>query len=401
MPLEQLPDELPLAVTVVIPVFNGGHDLDRCLAAVFRSSWPDIECIVVDDASTDGLTAATARKHGARLITLDRTGGPGGARNVGVSKAKTEIVFFADADVMLHPDAISIGMNALSAHPEIDAVFGSYDDEPADPRFLSQYRNLLHHWTHQSAPENASTFWTGCGAIRRDVFLKMNAFSPEFQLPSIEDIELGYRMIEAGYRIRLLKNMQGTHLKAWRFRNMVLTDIFHRGLPWMMLLLRHPHVPANLNVGIRSRAATIFAGLLFLALVGLVSSGHWRACIPALAMLLASAACAYLSGLKGSHQLRDLLALIVFAGITISSTAWAADAWALLPLAMIAGIIAAASGFFRFLKNHRGWAFALGAVSAQVIFYLGCVIAIPLGGWAYLRSRNGRKAESPAGHDIT
>jgi hypothetical protein len=223
----------------------------------------------------------------------------------------------------------------------------------------------------------------------------MNAFNPEFQRPSVEDIELGYRMTEAGHRIRLLKNMQGTHLKVWRIWNMVKTDIFHRGIPWVMLLLRHPDVPASLNVDTRSRLATMFAGLLALALPGLAWFGHWRACIPALALMLASVACAGLTAIRGSQKIRDLLALLVFASSILLSVAWAADSWALLPLSLIAAMVAATSGFYHFLKNRRGWAFALGAVSAQLVFYLGCVIAVPLGWLAYLRAKLGSGSIQP------
>lgn len=378
-------------MTVVVPVFNAGRDLDLCLAAVTGSDWPHIECIVVDDASTDGMTDATARRYGARVIRLETVGGPGRARSVGVSAASSEIIFFTDADVVLHPDAISIGMSALIADPQTAAVFGSYDDKPAAPGFLSQYRNLLHHWTHQSGPENASTFWTGCGAIRREVFLRMNAFSAEFNRPSVEDIEFGYRMTEAGYRIRLLKNMQGTHLKSWRFGNMLATDVFRRGVPWMMLLLRHPKVPANLNVGLSSRVATVLAGLFALSLTTLIGFGHWRASIPALALMLASAACAWIATLRVAPVIRDLLAGLVLMCVTLGATTWAmirdGDAWALLPLALIAGMVAITQGFYRFLQGRRGWAFALAAVWVQVIFYLGCVVAVPLGGLAYLRNR--------------
>jgi hypothetical protein len=50
-------------------------------------------------------------------------------------------------------------------------LIGSYDDAPGANNFLSQYKNLFHHYTHQTGSEEASTFWGACGAIRRDVFL--------------------------------------------------------------------------------------------------------------------------------------------------------------------------------------------------------------------------------------
>ncbi len=53
----------------------------------------------------------------------------------------------------------------VSEEPDLAAVFGSYDDEPAAPNFLSQYKNLFHHFVHQQGSAEASTFWSGCGAI--------------------------------------------------------------------------------------------------------------------------------------------------------------------------------------------------------------------------------------------
>ena len=73
-------DRFPSLVSVVVPVFNGGEDLDRCLGAVFRTNWPAFECIVVDDASSDKLTAEIAGRHGARVEWMEQRSGPGVAR---------------------------------------------------------------------------------------------------------------------------------------------------------------------------------------------------------------------------------------------------------------------------------------------------------------------------------
>ena len=57
---------------------------------------------------------------------------------------------------------------------------------------VSQYRNLLHHFVHQHGHAEASTFWAGCGAIRRAAFDAVGGFdAARFPRPSIEDIELG------------------------------------------------------------------------------------------------------------------------------------------------------------------------------------------------------------------
>ena len=133
-----------LRVSVVIPAFNAGDDLERCLQAIKSSECPVMECIVVDDASTDRITSEIASRHNVCLIRMLEQSGPAIARNRGVQEAHGDIIFFTDADVLLHPDAIGHAVAAFQSDPEISAVFGSYDKQPAHPSFLSRYRNLYH-----------------------------------------------------------------------------------------------------------------------------------------------------------------------------------------------------------------------------------------------------------------
>ena len=379
----------PTLVSVVMPVFNGGEDLDHCLAAVFRTNWPAFECIVVDDASSDKLTSEIVRRHGASLERMEQRSGPGVARNTGVEKAQGEIIFFTDADVLLHPDAIGEAVSALESDPDLAAVFGSYDDTPGHNSFLSRYRNLYHHWTHQAANEEASTFWTGCGAIRREVFLELGGFNADYTKPSIEDIELGYRLREAGYRIRLLKTMLGTHLKQWKFWDMVRTDVLQRGLPWIVLLLRYRSAPADLNVNFRSRAATVSAALLLLFLLLLTLTGHALAGIPTLTLLLTGVICSRLTEDPDPGRTRSRwkspLAFLIGILVPLLVFAWVADAWALLPLLPVAVIIWSQSGFYQLLAKRGGIAFAIAVVPLQLLFFLGCGLSIFLGLFAWLR----------------
>ncbi len=331
-------------VSVVVPVFNGGEDFDRCLSAVNGSDWPDFECIVVDDASTDELAAEIAGRHGARLLRLQQRCGPARARNEGVKNARGEVIFFTDADVLLHPDAISEAMRVFESDADLAAVFGSYDDTPGHGSFLSRYRNLYHHWNHQAGNEEASTFWTGCGAIRREIFVEMGGFSAEYARPSIEDIELGYRLREAGYRIRLLKTMLGTHLKQWTFWDMIRTDIFRRGKPWTELLLRFSPAPPDLNLNSKARIAMVSAALLLIVLV-----------------------------------------LLAFS--------WLPASWALLPVMLIAVIVWAQFDFYRLLSRTTGIGFAIAVVPFQLLFFMGGALSLPLGYLAWVRG--GRKGRSP------
>ena len=83
----------------------------------------------------------------------------------------------------------------------IGAVFGAYDESPAAPGLVSQAKNLAHAFVHHGSPGNAVTFWAGLGAVRTQVFLAVNGFDERFGRPSIEDIDLGYRLTAAGFGI--------------------------------------------------------------------------------------------------------------------------------------------------------------------------------------------------------
>jgi len=378
-------------VSVVVPVFNGGDDLDQCLGAVNRSDWPAFECIVVDDASSDQRTAEIARRHRARLEQLEQRRGPALARNAGVMKARGEVIFFTDADVLLHSDALGKAMEALESDPGVAAVFGSYDDTPGHGSLLSRYRNLYHHWNHQIGNEEASTFWTGCGAIRKEVFMEMGGFSSDYERPSIEDIELGYRLREAGYRIRLLKTMFGTHLKHWKFLDMVRTDIFQRGVPWAALLWRYRSAPADLNLNWRARIATVSAALLPVTVLLVLFSAHAKAIVPTLALLLAALLCSWLTkdsdAEKSSNGWKSPLALSIGILMPLLTLAWLPDPWALLPLLLIAVIVWAQKDFYQLLSEQGGFGFAIAIVPFQLLFFMGCALSVPLGLLAFLRQR--------------
>jgi GT2 family glycosyltransferase len=256
----------------VIPVRNGGPDFERVLRGLRASSPPDIEILVVDDGSTDG-SAAVAARHGATVLRHDRPLGPAASRNAGARAATAPLLFFLDADVLVHHDTVHRLLAHFDADPGLTALFGSYDDRPAAPGLVSQFRNLLHHFVHQSGhfvanARPAHTFWTGCGAIRRDAFLALGGFDPRlYRRPAIEDIELGYRLARSGHRIALARDVQVTHFKRWTFASMVRTDILHRGIPWMLLILRSRTRETDLNVSPVQRACVLAIGLALLAAV--------------------------------------------------------------------------------------------------------------------------------------
>lgn len=215
-------------ISVIIPVYNVSKYLNQCLDALIASSYKSCEIIVVDDASTDD-GAEISRKKGVTVHQLPHQSGPAAARNYGAKKALGNILLFIDSDVLVQRETIARVVANFQENPDIVAVFGSYDDSPYASDFLSQFRNLFHHFIHQNSHREAKTFWTGCGAIYKEIFFQLKGFDEDWF--SIEDIELGHRIWKNGYRTMLDKELQVKHLKEWRWRNWLKTDIYYRAVP--------------------------------------------------------------------------------------------------------------------------------------------------------------------------
>jgi GT2 family glycosyltransferase len=245
-------------ISVIIPVYNSKYTISRCIDAVLSSDYPDYECIILDDSSSDG-SIDIIKEKAVRVVELkDGPHGPAYARNHGAEVASGDILLFIDADVIIQPDTLTKVVSLLSSNPSAVAVFGSYDNNPGDSGFLSQYKNLIHHFVHQTAREDASTFWSGCGAIHKETFQKMGGFDDKrFTRPSIEDIDLGYRLKAEGYHILLCKELQVTHLKPWSLIGLLKTDILNRAIPWAKLILQYQNLPNDLNVSISQRISTV------------------------------------------------------------------------------------------------------------------------------------------------
>jgi hypothetical protein len=269
------------ACSVVVPVRDGAAFLAESLPALVAALPDDAELIVCDDGSQDG-SVPVAAAHGARVLPLEGPIGPAAARNRGARAAGGAILVFLDADVRVHADTI-LRLRRELDDPQVTAAFGSYDDAPPARSWPSLYRNLAHHFVHQRSRREGSTFWAGCGAVRRGAFLAVGGFDPAYHRPSIEDVELGYRLRAAGHRIRLVPEAQVTHLKRWSLVGWLAADLRDRAVPWARLVRAGRGLPADLNFTASDRTASGLVGLA-LALGGL---SVWRPAlvVPAMACL--------------------------------------------------------------------------------------------------------------------
>lgn len=272
-------DPKRLTISVIMPAYKAAGLLPRVLAPLIamRDAGEIDEIIVVDDLSPDD-TAAVARQLGADVLVMPANGGPGAARNLAATVARGDILWLVDSDVIAWPGGGNLIRQAF-AEPGVAAVFGSYDTTPAGTPWFSRYKNLTHRFYHQHANHEATTFWAGCGAISAEMYRRVGGFDVEtYKVPSIEDIELGYRIKHAGGRILVLPELQGKHLKVWTIRNAIHTDLFRRALPWSRLMISREGVADDLNTSRLERVKALVAGLFLLALLALpFAPGLWPA----------------------------------------------------------------------------------------------------------------------------
>jgi GT2 family glycosyltransferase len=262
-------------VSVVVPAHDAGPALEACLRSIAAADPPPLEAILACDGPVEGAEALAA-DTGCTVVR--RLGRPGAAatRNAGARAATGEVVLFLDSDVVIPRDLVGRVASAFTERPELTAVIGSYDDDPAAPAVVSQYRNLLHHYVHQTSRPEATTFWGGCGAVRRSALFAVGGFDESYAAASVEDIELGARLRAAGGVLRLDRGLQVKHLKRWTLVSFLHTDLFRRALPWARVILRERRMPDDLNLRTRHRvSAAVSAGLALLLVPAAVHSG-WR-----------------------------------------------------------------------------------------------------------------------------
>ena len=435
-------------ISVVIPAYNAADHLERCLTALSRSVDEPLECIVVDDGSTDD-TVTVAKSLGAEVLSTGGRCGPSRARNLGAYAAKGEILFFVDADVCVRPDTVGKIAGEFAGDMALDAVMGAYDVRPDAQNFMSQYRNLMHSFVHRSGRREATTFWSGCGAIRREVFLNAGGFDETFKNPAIEDIDLGYRLHGANRKLALNPGIEVKHLKSWSLRGLVKTDFLQRALPWSELTLRTGRMPNDLNIKMSQRVSVAISFLLVLLAAYLAVKWHGLFLTPLFAAFFLVLSAYWVETVsQHSKVVSTLMALIMgtvivlayvyhmFAIIPLMIVAWLAlflrhryayaqearrrwtgavaggfcllviaFAWTYMPIhptaaafsCLLLVLLYLNKGFYLFLAARRGKLFALAAIPFHILYYLYSGLAFMVAvGRHVLRIARGSAPPEPA-----
>lgn len=236
--IDELPEN-PAEYTVVVPVRDRAEELARLLASVE----PGRPVVVVDDASRHpARIAAVAERAGAELVVLPENLGPGGARNAGLARVATPFVVFADSDIVLDPDTVSVLLKHFAdpkvamAVPRIAGL-----ETPGSGSWVGRYedaRSSLDLGRHPAAVRPRSPVsWASTACVVARVDALGEGFDARMRVG--EDVDLGWRLVDAGWRIRYEPAVRARHEHRVRFGDWFLRKAVY-GTGAQPLAERHP-----------------------------------------------------------------------------------------------------------------------------------------------------------------
>jgi mycofactocin system glycosyltransferase len=201
--------DLPV-VTVVVPVRNRPEEIAECLESLLRLNYPKdlLEVIVVDDFSTDGLTREKVQEYVksapsiVRLLTVDEHTGQSGCRNLGVMRARGEVIAFTDSDCLVEEDWLA----KLTPYFRDDTmgVVGGGVDSYGFEKPLDKYEDVrspldMGKIAGEVGPDKLVPYIPTCNVlVRRKAFLNVAGFNETLSVG--EDVDLIWRVIESGYK---------------------------------------------------------------------------------------------------------------------------------------------------------------------------------------------------------
>lgn len=195
-------------VAIVIPSWNRRDDLAICLRSVLAQTYADKEVIVVDNGSADGtLEMLRADFPQVKLIANSMNRGACVAKNQGTAQSAGDYVWFLDSDTEVEsPDRLSEMVALMESDATIGSIGGEICEDPDGGREVRKKRVLLNGETvtqplrEEEADLQECDYLATCNClVRRELLQKVGGFDPGYFYLS-EDKELGWRLLELGYR---------------------------------------------------------------------------------------------------------------------------------------------------------------------------------------------------------
>ena len=229
--------------SIIVPVYNRPDEVDELLQSLCSQKLKDFEVIIVEDGSQKPCKDV-CNKY-ADILDLHyyykENSGPGQSRNYGAERASGQWLIVLDSDVVLPADYLSAVDAELSA-TACDAWGGP---DAAHPSFTPVQKAISYSMTSffttggiRGGKAKLDKFYPRSFnmGIRRDVYRELGGFS---KMRFGEDIDFSYRIVEAGYKTRLLPSAWVWHKRRTDFRKF-FRQVYNSGIARINLSKRHP-----------------------------------------------------------------------------------------------------------------------------------------------------------------
>lgn len=256
---------VPKQVTAVIVNHNTGELLEKCLALIESCSFSEqIKTVVVDNASTDGSVELLQSAHpDVEVIALRQNVGFGRGNNAALKKLDTPYALLLNTDTFLEEDTVEKlaaymeqNPDAGAAGPLVKNADGSV--QASCRRFLTISSAFFHAFVGRIRPQNKRTReymmedlcrddaccvdWISgcCMMLRREALESVGGGFDEQYFMYIEDVDLCWRLHQAGWRVAYVPQAQCTHLlgASGGYKSSLHIKAFHKGM-WIFFRKRY------------------------------------------------------------------------------------------------------------------------------------------------------------------
>ena len=241
-------------LSVVIPTYNRLDTLKYVIPTLLAQRVDaEFEVLVCDSMSTDGTAEYLAGVHAQQPQIKHLPGrytGRAAARNAGISAASGNVVLFNDSDIIASPDLIAQHLQHHRERRDVAVVgwevqvksIDDYDYKLAHP----DERGSLHPPTRRKL--SWLYFLTGNASVRRDDLLRVGSFDESFTGYGHEDLELGYRLQQAGIEILYEPKAINYHCQDVPHENQI-EKMKLAGRSTVRFYRKHPHFAVMANLG--------------------------------------------------------------------------------------------------------------------------------------------------------
>lgn len=197
-------------VSIIVPVYNAGKTLGRCLESVLAQSHENIELLIINDGSTDDsgeIAKSFGKKNNKIKLFTKENSGPAAARNVGLENAKGQFIFLLDADDYIEKDAIAL-LVKCQKDTGADIVIGGFNKTkdgviqerkdivlPAS-KLLDNKDLVAYARAYLNKPNKNLLFAFSWGRLFKRSVIKDNHISFDTALHTFEDVAFNFEYLK-------------------------------------------------------------------------------------------------------------------------------------------------------------------------------------------------------------